>query len=342
MGLELMDVADVVRLYPDDMDYLCHAGSRTFFEDLSKLPGGEAVVQSLKDYLEKYGMHCSGDIDITRPRWSEDPALLIPMILSNIRNYEPGARLEKVSKARLEAEQKAGELLDRLAKQPGGRQKAKKARRQISVLRNFIGYREYSKHALLSRYHLYKQALLTEAEKLVNKGVLSEKEDIFYLSFDELRETVKTNKLDECIIAKRKEEHEVHEKLVPPRVMTSDGEVIPGDYDAGKLPKGSLAGVPVSSGVTEGRARVLNRMENARIEDGDILVTVFIDPSWSPLLVSVRGVVMEVGGVMTHGAVIAREYGLPAVAGVENAVKRIRDGQRIRVNGTEGYVEILE
>jgi pyruvate,water dikinase len=83
-------------------------------------------------------------------------------------------------------------------------------------------------------------------------------------------------------------------------------------------------------------------MENARIEEGDILVTVFIDPSWSPLLISVKGVVMEVGGVMTHGAVIAREYGLPAIAGVENATKRIRDGQRIRVNGMEGYVEFLE
>ncbi len=342
MGLDLMDVADVVRLYPAVMDYLGHAGSRTFFEDLYKLPGGEDVARSLKNYLEKYGMHCSGDIDITRPRWSEDPALLIPMILSNIRNYEPGARLEKIKHARMEAEQKAGELIERLQKQPGGRQKAKKASRQISVLRNFIGYREYSKHALLSRYYLYKQALLAEAEKLVKKGVLRGKEDIFYLSFEELREAVKTNKLDDSIIARRKEEHEVHEKLVPPRVMTSDGEVISGDYDAGKLPKGALAGIPVSSGVREGRARVLNKMENARIKKGDILVTVFIDPSWSPLLVSVKGVVMEVGGVMTHGAVIAREYGLPAVAGVENATKRIRDGQRIRVNGTEGYVEILE
>jgi phosphoenolpyruvate synthase/pyruvate phosphate dikinase len=102
-----------------------------------------------------------------------------------------------------------------------------------------------------------------------------------------------------------------------------------------------LAGTPVSSGIIEGRARVVLKMEEVNIEEGDILVTVFTDPSWSPLFVSVKGLVTEVGGVMTHGAVITREYGLPAVVGVENATKLIKDGQKIRVNGTEGYVEIL-
>ncbi|TMD71984.1 MAG: phosphoenolpyruvate synthase, partial [Chloroflexi bacterium] len=97
----------------------------------------------------------------------------------------------------------------------------------------------------------------------------------------------------------------------------------------------------VSSGVIEGRARVILHMEDADLEDGDILVTSFTDPSWTPLFVSIKGLVTEVGGLMTHGAVIAREYGLPAVVNVENATKLINDGQRIRVNGTEGYVEIL-
>jgi rifampicin phosphotransferase len=82
-------------------------------------------------------------------------------------------------------------------------------------------------------------------------------------------------------------------------------------------------------------------MEDAAIEDGDILVTAFTDPSWTPLFVSVKGLVTEVGGLMTHGAVIAREYGLPAVVSVEHATKLIKDGQRIRVNGTEGDVEVL-
>lgn len=104
---------------------------------------------------------------------------------------------------------------------------------------------------------------------------------------------------------------------------------------------GAIIGLPVSSGVIEGRARVILHLEDAVLEDGDILVTTFTDPSWTPLFVSIKGLVTEVGGLMTHGAVIAREYGLPAIVGVENATKLIRDGHRIRVHGTEGYIEIL-
>lgn len=342
MGLELFDVADVVREYPAVAQFFEHTDGTDFWGELSRLQGGNRVAEALRGYLERYGMHCSGDIDITRPRWGENPALLAPVVLGNIKNCGPGARNIRIKQGRSEAEQKAGEIISRLEQLPGGRAKAEKVKRQISVLRNFIGYREYSKHALLQRYWLYKIALLKEAEKLTQNGTIRENEDIHYLSFEELRQAVKTGKLDYDMIVKRKNEHEVHMKLNPPRVMTSDGEVITGDYDTGKLPAGALAGVAVSSGVVEGRARVLLNMRNSNIKDGDILVTVFIDPSWSPMLVSAKGVVMEVGGVMTHGAVIAREYGVPCVAGVENATIRIKDGQRIRVNGSEGYVEILE
>ncbi|HET9982529.1 MAG TPA: PEP-utilizing enzyme, partial [Longimicrobiales bacterium] len=106
-------------------------------------------------------------------------------------------------------------------------------------------------------------------------------------------------------------------------------------------PAGALAGLPVSAGIVEGRARVVLDPADADLEPGDILVTAYTDPSWTPLFVTIGGLVTEVGGLMTHGAVIAREYGLPAVVAVEQATRRIRDGQRIRVHGTEGYVEIL-
>lgn len=124
-------------------------------------------------------------------------------------------------------------------------------------------------------------------------------------------------------------------------MITSDGEILSGQYKRDQLPAGAMAGLPVSSGVVEGRARVILNMEEANLEEGDILVTLFTDPSWTPLFVSIKGLITEVGGLMTHGAVIAREYGLPAVVGVENATRLIQDGQRIRVHGTEGYVEIL-
>jgi pyruvate,water dikinase len=143
------------------------------------------------------------------------------------------------------------------------------------------------------------------------------------------------------IISQRKEEHKLFERLRPPRVITSDGEMFTGKYKRENMPAGAIAGLAVSSGVIEGRARVILNMEEADLEEGDILVTAFTDPSWTPLFVSIKGLVTEVGGLMTHGAVIAREYGLPAVVGVENAARLIKDGQRIRVNGTDGYIEIL-
>ena len=139
----------------------------------------------------------------------------------------------------------------------------------------------------------------------------------------------------------RKEAFRGYQALTPPRVLTSEGEVIAGAYRRDDVPAGALVGLPVSAGTIEGRARVILDVAEADLEPGDILVTAYTDPSWTPLFVAIAGLVTEVGGLMTHGAVIAREYGLPAVVGVEHATRLIRDGQRIRVHGTDGYVEVL-
>ncbi|MBK5500061.1 phosphoenolpyruvate synthase [Peribacillus sp. TH14] len=341
MGLALLDVADVIRPYPEVIDYLQDVKDDNFLDELVKFDGGQETQDAIYDYLSKYGMRCTGEIDITKTRWSEKPTTLVPVILSNIKNFEPNASNRKFEQGRQEALKKEQELLDRLKQLPDGEQKAKEAKRMIDLIRNFIGYREYPKYGMVNRYFVYKQALLKEAEQLVQAGVIHEKEDIYYLTFEELHEVVRTNKLDYQIISKRKDEYKLYEKLTPPRVITSDGEIIVGEYKRENLTAEAIVGLPVSSGVIEGRARVILKMEDANLEDGDILVTTFTDPSWTPLFVSIKGLVTEVGGLMTHGAVIAREYGLPAVVGVENATKLIKDGQRIRVNGTEGYIEIL-
>jgi pyruvate,water dikinase len=167
------------------------------------------------------------------------------------------------------------------------------------------------------------------------------REHIFYLSFQELHDVVRTNQVDEQLIQQRKDQFRSYQALTPPRVLTSDGEAVAGAYRRDDVPAGALIGLPVSAGTIEGRARVILDMAKADLEAGDILVTAHTDPSWSPLFVAITGLVTEVGGLMTHGAVIAREYGLPAVVGVEQATRRIRDGQRIRVHGTDGYAEIL-
>jgi pyruvate,water dikinase len=341
MGLELMDVADVIRPYPEVIDYLHHVNDDNFLDELVKLEGGQETQDAISAWLKKYGMRCAGEIDITKARWSEKPTTLVPMILSNIKNFEPNASSRKFEQGRQEALLKEQEVFDRLKQLPDGEQRARETKQRISLIRNFMGYREYPKYNIVNRYFVYKQALLREAERLVQANVIQEKEDIYYLTFEELHEVVRTNKLDYQIIGARKAEHKLYERLTPPRVITSDGEIIAGEYKRENLPAEALVGLPVSSGVIEGRARVILNLEDADLEDGDILVTSFTDPSWTPLFVSIKGLVTEVGGLMTHGAVIAREYGLPAVVGVGNATKLIKDGQRIRVHGTEGYVEIL-
>ncbi|MFO0580144.1 MAG: rifamycin-inactivating phosphotransferase [Polyangia bacterium] len=341
MGLALLDVADAIRPYPAVIELLQRARDEDFFAGLNEVAGGQQARDALCAYLDKYGMRCVGEIDVTRPRWSERPTTLVPLILSSVKNFEPGAGGRKFEQGHKEAVQKEQALLARLRQLPDGEQKAGEAQRVIRRLRIFMGYREYPKYGIVRRYFVYKQALLKEAEALVRARVIREKEDIYYLTFQELREVVRTNELDDRLVEQRKAGHERNRKLTPPRVITSDGEIIAGAYRRADLPAGALVGLAVSSGVVEGRARVVLDLADAERAAGEILVTPFTDPSWTPLFVSIKGLVTEVGGLMTHGAVIAREYGLPAVVGVENATRLIKDGQRIRVHGTEGYVEIL-
>jgi pyruvate,water dikinase len=341
MGLDLLEVADVIRPYPEVMAFLQQVKDDNFLDKLPEYQGGKEAQKAILAYLDTYGMRCVGEIDITRTRWSEKPSILIPMIVSNIRNFEAGASRRKFEQGQQEALKKEQEVLARLRLLPDGGQKAAEVQRVISIVRNFIGYREYPKYGIVRQLFVYKQALMKEAGQLQKARIIEDKEDVFYLTFEEFREAVRTQQVDYKLINARKEEFKHFEKLKPPRVITSDGEIVTGAYKRENLPANALIGLPVSSGLIEGRARVILNIEDAILEENDILVTAFTDPSWTPLFVSIKGLVTEVGGLMTHGAVIAREYGLPAVVGVENATRLIQDGQQIRVHGTEGYIEIL-
>jgi pyruvate,water dikinase len=341
MGLALLDVADVIRSRPDVVAFLQHVEDEGFLDEMAKLAGGREARDAVRAFLDKYGMRCVGEIDITKPRWSERPITLVPVILGNIKNFAPGAADRRFEQGRQEAWKKKQELLERLRALPDGERKAEEVKRMIDRVRTFTGYREYPKYSMVRRFFVYKHALLDEAERLVQADVLCEKEDIFFLTFQELHDVVRTNQVDDEFIRRRKDAFRSYQALTPPRVLTSDGEVVAGAYRRDDLPTGALVGLPVSAGTVEGRARVILDMAEADVEPGDILVTAHTDPSWSPLFVAITGLVTEVGGLMTHGAVIAREYGLPAVVGVEHATRLIPDRQRIRVNGTDGYLEIL-
>ncbi len=346
MGLALLDVADVIRPYPEVVAFLQHVedegvDNEQFLDELAGRVGGPEARDAIVAFLDRYGMRCVGEIDITRPRWSERPTTLVPVILGNIKNFEAGAGERRFEQGRQEAMAKEEEVLARLRALPDGEQNAEETKRKIDRVRTFIGYREYPKYGMVSRYFVYKRALMKEAERLVQAQVLHDKDDIFYLTLPELRDVARTNRVDDQLISQRQDAFRSYQALTPPRVLTSDGEIVAGSYRRDGLPSGALVGLAVSAGIIEGRARVIPDMAEADVESGDILVTAYTDPSWSPLFVAIAGLVTEVGGLMTHGAVIAREYGLPAVVGVEHATRLIQDGQRIRVNGTDGYVEIL-
>ena len=295
-----------------------------FLDELPTLAGGREARDAIQGWLDKYGMRGVGEIDITRPRWSERPTMLLPIILGHIKNFEPGAAERRFEQGQQEARKKEQELLERLRALPDGEQKAEETKRMIDRVRTFAGYREYPKYGMVSRYFVYKQALMEEAERLVQAGVLREKEDIFYLRFEELQDVVRTNQVDDAAHPRAQRSVQVissahaaagahvgwrgGHRLVPARRF-SGGR-------AGRLAgfrrddRGARSRHPRHGG---GRSRA-GRHSGHRIHGSELDAAVRRD----------QGLVTEVGGLMTHGAVIAREYGLPAVVGVQHATRLIR------------------
>lgn len=341
MGLDLLDVADAIRPRADVVSSLRQVDGSAALANLAQVDGGLKALEAINGYLAKYGMRCAGEIDITRTRWREQPAVLVPMILAHIDRFQPGEAKRRFEAGLTRANAAEEDVLRRIRALPDGASKATETKDAIKRMRSFIGYREYPKYSWVCRLDLHKQAMLREAQRLVNGGVLNRVDDIFYLRFDELREAVRTQRADCDLIIVRRAEFAVHERLAPPRVLTSGGEMIFGRIEGDDLPTNALSGLAVSAGTVEGRARVVEDAATPDIEAGDILVTTYTDPSWTPLFLTVAGLVTEAGGQMSHGAVVAREYGLPAIVAVRDATRRIQNGQRIRVDGTKGIITIL-
>ncbi|MEL7566479.1 MAG: phosphoenolpyruvate synthase [Dehalobacterium sp.] len=341
MGLALGDLADAVRRHPAVMEYLKQARDDTFLAGLSTVPGGKDVLPMFQHFFARYGMRGTGEIDITRPRWREAPTQLVPALLSHIKGGVPGQHRLNFQAGKEEAERASGRMLDRLKQVPGGFLKARPMQRLIKVHRALIGIREHPKYFIVQNLDLIKQAILQEVAQLVEAGVLDDAEDVFWFSLQEIKEMIERQQADPDLISERKAKFHRDQKLTPPRAITSAGEIVtvkPGAH----VPPGALAGSPVSAGRVEGRARVILRLEEASLEKGDILVAPYTDPAWTPLFPLAAGLITEVGGLMTHGAVVAREYGIPAVVGVDEATHKIQSGQKIGVDGTQGFVEILE
>jgi phosphohistidine swiveling domain-containing protein len=346
MGLRVGDLGDCVRGCPEVLEYLKSPTTckETFRKGLEDIKGGNEFLTELDSFLMEYGMRCSGEIDIGNERWNESPTSLISSILTVARNSQsPGDHRRKHVQANENAEAAAHRIVERVRNTPWGYFKAMFMRRLVTVFRYRAGMREHPKYTIVRILWIVKRCILEEATGLVCAGTLRDPSDVFYIGLTELSSLL-SNTFEgdvNLLIALRKNQFSKDEGMQPVRVLTSEGEVINGTRQSCTAPEGAILGTGVSAGVVEGFARVVLSPENAELEDGEIMVSQFTDPGWTPLFNSAKGLVIVVGGMLTHGAVVAREYGIPAVVGVDNATEEIKTGQYVRVDGNEGYVLIL-
>lgn len=343
MDLEVGDLADVARQSPALVAHLSQHDVNTVLDTVAEVEGGPAFLSAWNGFMNRYGMRGPSEIDISRKRWYEDPSSLLQVIIGNLRHETSGGHRKKHQKLSAEGEA-AGERLVAAA-QHGlfGAVKGRIARRLVRVARNQLAIREHPKFLLIRTLGLAKEAILEAAQLLLEAGRIDELDDIWYLDLIELIHALEQPKEElRQRIAKQQAQMARYRHMTPPRIITSDGEIPVVKHSGQNVPEGALAGNPVSSGIIEGIAKVVLDPTSEILTPGEILIAPFTDPGWTPLFINAAALVMEVGGLMTHGSVVAREYGIPAVVGVLDATKIIESGQKIRVNGDLGYVEILE
>ncbi|MEK6223047.1 MAG: PEP-utilizing enzyme, partial [Chloroflexota bacterium] len=309
----------------------------------NRLPASAKI--EIKTFLDEYGMRGIGEIDIGRPRWREEPTHIMQIMQSYLQIEKTDHAPDKVfALGKAKAQAAVDELAAEVRKTFAGGIKARVIRAAARRVRAFAGMRESPKFHVIKKMGVIRAGLLMAGAKLVAKDRINEVDDIFYLYFNELEAFAAGEKRDwKALIAIRRENYqrELRRKQIP-RLIVSDGRAIYEGVGSATDEEGALIGSPVSAGVVEGVARVVLDPMNANLKPGEIMVCVGTDPAWTPLFLAAGGLVMEVGGMMTHGAIVAREYGIPAVVSVTNATEVLSTGQRIRVDGSSGLVVVLE
>lgn len=340
MDLQVGDLADLARPYQELSDRL-RSGVRdqAVLQSLRALPGGAAFMTAFEDFLRRFGMRGQAEIDVARPRWIDRPILLLNSVAGNLSLPEAGAHRAHFKQLQSSAAA-AGE---RLVAATNGTLGRRWVQRLVRCVRYGLGMREHPKYLIVLCLAELRREMLDAAAALVTRGRLSSVEDVWMLKYDEVLEQLESPSAPDVgpRIAERRQDQERARHLSPPLVVTSEGET-PELAPPKDLPPGALSGLGASAGVIEGVAHVVLDPAVEVLQAGEILVAPYTDPGWTPLFVHAAGLVCDVGGMMTHGSVIAREYGIPAVVGTREGTKRIRNGQRLRVDGSRGIVEVIE
>ncbi|MGV8905400.1 MAG: phosphoenolpyruvate synthase [Acetobacterium sp.] len=341
MGLMVGDLADSIRKSPQLINEFENQDYLTLRFRINQLIGNNEFKKQFNAFMNKYGVRGAGEIDMARSRWIENPEPLVKSIMAIVKTSEEGIHRREYQETIKTAKETSITFVKEVDARRG-KVKGLVVKRLVRVLRNVLPTREHPKYLIMNLIFIFKKALLEEAKVLVEKGQLTEAKDVFYVGFWELYAAVQNNKSLVDLVAQRKAKYDHFKKLNAPRVITSDGEEIKAGYLTENISKGALQGIPVSAGVVEGIAKVVTDPTKEAINKGEILVAPFTDPGWTPLFINAAGLVMEIGGLLTHGTVVAREYGIPAVVGVTDVTKKIKTGQKIRVDGNSGFVIILE
>jgi pyruvate,water dikinase len=305
-----------------------------------------AAQKALQDFMQTYGMRGVAEIDIFSPRWKEEPVHIFQVLKSYLELDESAASPEAVFRSGAEKARQAREaLIAGLRKTRGGAIKARLVRFLARRVNELGGLREMPKFTIVRILDVARAPLLSAARQLVASGTLDRPEDIFFLHLWELEELAAGNLPGaRRLVEERRQayDRELQRRRVP-RILLSDGTSF---YDApssaGADGEKVFCGSPVSAGMVEGAVRVVLDPHGSRLLPGEILVCPATDPAWTPLFLAAGGLVMEVGGMMTHGSVVAREYGIPAVVGVSEVTTRLKTGQRVRVDGSRGLVQVLD
>jgi len=305
-----------------------------------KLP---AVAQdAVGRFIESYGFRGLGEIDIYKPRWFEDPRHVIQMI-KNYQIIDPQTASPEIAflQGRERAARARQELVQFFKRK---HQPLKAALIDFLAGRTFelAGLRETPKFAIVNFLVEIRKGLLRVGEEMKSKGEMAQADDLFFLHLWELEQLAEGKLPDAARLIKARREtyqQELTRKRIP-RVMLSDGTAY---FDGQNLAQGDgvLSGAPVSPGTVEGVVHVILDPHQDHLAYGEILVCPATDPAWTPLFLSAGGLVMEVGGMMTHGSVVAREYGIPAVVGVVGCTTLLKTGQRVRVDGSSGVFTLL-
>lgn len=304
-----------------------------------------AAQSAISDFLNQYGMRGLAEIDFGRPRWRDNPTQVMQMLQSYLRITDPTQAPAAVfQRGEAAAQQVIDDLAAAMRRQPNGALKAKLVYILAKRMRALAGLRESPKFFIINLFAIVREGLLQSGQALVAQGILTQPDDLMFLHIKELHALAAGYAIDwQALVTERRALY-AREKLRNqiPRVLLSDGRAF---YEGMRAAQGTRDGVitgsPVSPGVVEGIVHVVLDPHNAQLAPGEILVCPGTDPAWTPLFLAAGGLVMEVGGLMTHGSVVAREYGIPAVVGVHEATQRLKTGQRIRVNGSSGEIVVL-